>query len=157
MASFGHLAVGMMAGRLQRGAWKGGPRPDAAGAPGAMSCRAAIWVIPILTFAVLGLLPDFDLIVVALGASDSAAGGHRGGSHSLLTAIALGIGAGVVAKRIGWCAIRTALAVTLAVGSHGILDARAAAPGPERAGAPEPDPGRRQEAGGGGDHERLAG
>jgi inner membrane protein len=124
MASFGHLAVGMMAGRLQRGAWKGGPGPDAAGAaPGAMSCRAAVRAIPILAFALLGLLPDIDLIVVALGAPDSAAGGHRGGSHSLLTAIALGIGAGVVAKRIGWGAVRTALAVTLAVGSHGILDA----------------------------------
>jgi inner membrane protein len=114
MASFGHFAVGMMAGRLQC-------------AGGAATRRPGLTrtgrVLATLAFALLALLPDGDLIVVALGASDGAAIGHRGGSHSLLTALALGIVAGILARRLGWSALRTALAVMLAVGSHGILDA----------------------------------
>src|SRR6185369_11303594 len=114
MASFAHFAVGMMAGRLQCGGRKRAPgtRTTAAGR------RLAI-----LAFALLALLPDADLILVALGASDGPVIGHRGGSHSLVTALALGIAAGLLARRIGWSALRTAAAVTLAVGSHGILDA----------------------------------
>jgi inner membrane protein len=113
MASFGHLAVGMMAGRLHGGR-PGDGRTPASGA----RCWAAI-----AGFALLAALPDADLLAIALGLPDGNAVGHRGGSHSLLTAIALGVGAGLLARRLGSGALRTALAVTVTVASHGILDA----------------------------------
>src|SRR5213075_550373 len=102
MASIGHLAVGMMACRLQSGGRKVGPAPD---------CARAASARVMLAFALLGLLPDADLLVVALGASDNAAIGHRGGSHSLMTAVVIGLDGSVLAARLGWSAVRTALAM----------------------------------------------
>jgi inner membrane protein len=74
-------------------------------------------------FAVLAVLPDVDVIGVAMGARDAGATGHRGASHSLVMAIAVGIMCGLLARRLGWPVLRTAIAGTLAVASHGILDA----------------------------------
>jgi len=109
MACFGHVAVGLMAGRLHD---QGRPVPtDTRG-------RAAT----LIGFGVLGMLPDFDVFAVALGTSESTAAGHRGASHSLLTALALAIAGGLIARRYGWGGLRTALALMLAVGSHGLLD-----------------------------------
>jgi inner membrane protein len=110
MASFGHLAVGLLAGRLQ----------DDGRAPGARtSGRAAT----LLGFGLLALLPDADVLLMTLGVGDDSVAGHRGASHSLLTAIAIAVAGGVLARRYGWNGLRTGLAVMLAIGSHGLLDA----------------------------------
>jgi inner membrane protein len=109
MASFGHVAVGMLTGRLH-----GGAKTSHA--------RRCTWGT-LLAFAVLAALPDLDVVAVALGARDAGAIGHRGASHSLFMAVAIGLIAGLLAKRVGWPMLRTTVAVTLAVASHGILDA----------------------------------
>jgi inner membrane protein len=76
----------------------------------------------ILLFAVLSILPDADLIPVALGVHDWGAIGHRGASHSLVMALMVGLACGLFARRMGVPAWRTAFAITVAVGSHGLLD-----------------------------------
>src|SRR5215471_2583314 len=108
MAGFGPVAVGWLTGRLHGGA-------DS-------SSRRCSWAT-MLTFAALSAMPDADVIVVALGAPDRGAIGHRGASHSLCIAVAIGVLCALVARRLGWPVLRTAIAGTLAVASHGILDA----------------------------------
>ena len=109
MASFGHLAVGLMAGRLH---------DQGRTQPARSRQRAATMIV----FGLLGMLPDADVLLVTLGVTEGSAAGHRGASHSLLMAVMMGIAAGLLARRYGWSALRTALAITLAIGSHGILD-----------------------------------
>jgi inner membrane protein len=111
MASFGHFAVGMVTGRLHGGA---------GGAPA--RSRRCSWGT-LLAFAALSMLPDADVVAVALGAPDVGAIGHRGASHSLFVAVVIGALCGVAARRLGWPVLRTAVAATLAIASHGILDA----------------------------------
>jgi inner membrane protein len=111
MASFGHLAVGMMAGRFHSSGQRGAP-------------RARCWTA-ILFFALLALLPDADVVLVALGMPDRGAAGHRGATHSLVTALVIGVAGGIVAWRLGWNGVRTAVAITIALASHGLLDALA--------------------------------
>lgn len=108
MASFGHLAVGMLTGQLHGAAATHHPRRRR--------------YVAILLFAAFSILPDADLILVALGVHDSGAIGHRGASHSLVTALMVGVAAGLFARRMGLPALRTAVAITFAVGSHGLLD-----------------------------------
>jgi len=109
MAGYGHLAVGLLAGRLHGGEDATRDERTSAGT--------------LLFFATLAVLPDADIIGVACGVPDLGAFGHRGFSHSLVTALALGVLCGVFAQRFGWPAVRTAVAATLAIASHGILDA----------------------------------
>ena len=121
MASFGHVAVGLLTGRLHGGGVDGkneGPPGDGAGKPR----RPLSWPT-LLVFMVLALLPDADVALVALGACDEGACGHRGASHSLVVAIAIGLFAGMVARRLGWPVVRTIVAATFAVASHALLDA----------------------------------
>jgi len=73
-------------------------------------------------FAGLALLPDADVMLVALGACDAGACGHRGASHSLPVAIAIGLIGALAARRLRWPVLRTFLATTAAVGSHAVLD-----------------------------------
>src|SRR4029077_16064425 len=96
MASFGHLAVGLVAGRLHGGA-------DSSARP-----RATVGTM--LAFAALAVLPDFDVVGVACGLSDGGPGGHRGASHSLVLAIAVGLVSALVARRFGWPVVRTVVA-----------------------------------------------
>jgi inner membrane protein len=110
MASIGHLAVGLVAGRLHGGE-----------APAAWERRASIGTL--LFFAALAELPDVDVVGVACGFHDCSLLGHRGISHSLVMAVALGLASGALARRLGWSVVRTAVAATLAVASHGMLDA----------------------------------
>src|SRR5689334_20997620 len=124
MASFGHVAVGMLTGRLHGGDkiggdGGGGGRPAGGGARG----RSALcsWKTMAL-FAGLALLPDADVLLVALGTCDNGACGHRGASHSLPLALGLGILAGIAAWRGGWPVLRTTVPTTLAVASHALLD-----------------------------------
>jgi inner membrane protein len=109
MASFGHLAVGMLTGQLHGAAATHHPKRRR--------------YLAFLLFAAFSLLPDADLILVALGGHDSGAVGHRGASHSLVTALMVGVACGLFARRMGFPALRTAIAITVAVGSHGLLDA----------------------------------
>jgi inner membrane protein len=118
MASFGHVAVGMLTGRLHGGGSQRGARgPE----PGGGRRRACSWPTMVM-FAGLALLPDADVLLVALGACDDGACGHRGASHSLSFAMAVGLLAGVLARRWGWPALRTAGAAAIAVASHAVLD-----------------------------------
>jgi inner membrane protein len=73
-------------------------------------------------FAALALLPDADVLLVTLGACDAGACGHRGASHSLPLALAIGLLAGYAARKLRWPVVRTTVAVTLAVASHALLD-----------------------------------
>jgi inner membrane protein len=120
MASFGHVAAGLLSGRLHGGgnSWDGdGPAADGGG----RRRRPSSWKT-FLLFVALALLPDADLLLVTLGACDSGACGHRGASHSLPLAIAIGFMAALAARRLGWPVLRTAVATTFAVGSHALLD-----------------------------------
>jgi inner membrane protein len=74
-------------------------------------------------FAGLALLPDADVMLVALGACDAGACGHRGASHSLPVAILIGLIGGLLAWRLRWPVVRTIIATTVAVASHAVLDA----------------------------------
>lgn len=111
MASFGHVAVGMLAGRLHGGGSRSAAKP----------CSWATMV----AFAGLALLPDADVLLVACGASDFGASGHRGASHSFTVALVAGLIVPLATRRLGWPLARTAIAATLAVASHGVLDALA--------------------------------
>jgi len=73
-------------------------------------------------FAGLALLPDADVALVALGACDNGACGHRGASHSLPLAVMVGLLAGLLARWRRWPVVRTIVATTFAVGSHAVLD-----------------------------------
>ena len=74
-------------------------------------------------FALLAMLPDADVLLVALGTDDNGAAGHRGASHSLLFAVAVGVLVGLIARRLGGRGVRTAIVAAIAVASHGLLDA----------------------------------
>jgi inner membrane protein len=118
MASYGHVAMGMLTGR-----WHGGrgATPAAPSAPTAIEARVPARAL--LAFAVLAELPDADVFGVALGLPDAGAAGHRGASHSLCMAVVIGLLAAALARRRGWPVWRTGVAATLAVASHGLLDA----------------------------------
>jgi inner membrane protein len=120
MASFGHVAVGLLTGRLHGGA-DGKREGSPAGDGGAHQRRPSAWKA-LLLFTALALLPDADLLLVTLGACDTGACGHRGASHSLPLAIAIGFLAGLVARRLKWPVLRTMIATTIAVSSHALLD-----------------------------------
>ncbi len=119
MASFGHVAVGLLTGRLHGGA--NGKGEGSPAGNGAQRRRSSSWKA-LLLFTALALLPDADLLLVSLGACDTGACGHRGASHSLPVAIAIGFMAGLVARRLKWPVWRTMVATTIAVSSHALLD-----------------------------------
>jgi inner membrane protein len=116
MASFGHVAAGLLAARLHGG----GKRTGQGESPTGPRRPTPWWAL--LLFSGLALLPDADVLLVALGACDAGFCGHRGASHSFPAAIAIGILGALIARRLGWPAIRTGVATALAVGSHAVLD-----------------------------------
>jgi inner membrane protein len=103
MASIGHLAVGLAAGRIHT--------------PG----RLALWTWTGLLVG-LSYLPDVDVLGFRFGIPYGAPFGHRGALHSLPAAL---LCAGVMAL-VAWClglpAAQMALISALVVASHGILD-----------------------------------
>jgi inner membrane protein len=107
MASFGHVAVGLLTGRLHGG--------------GDRAARQSRWGTLAL-FTILSTLPDVDVLLVALGASERGPFGHRGALHSLTMALAAGVFCAVAARRWRWPVLRTALAGAAAVASHTLLD-----------------------------------
>ena len=109
MASFGHVAVGLLIGQLHGGGGEraGEQRPSLA---------------TMAMFTGLAMLPDADVIMVAFGTSDRGVLGHRGASHSLPVALLLGLLVAYVMQRHGWPVVRTAVMATAAVASHAVLD-----------------------------------
>lgn len=105
MASIGHVAVGLLIGRAYE----------------ARTVRER--VVTMSLFGGLGLAPDADAALVALGAEYTSHYGHRGFTHSILFAGALSAIAYLLARRFGTRPLFTALLTFLAVSSHGFLDA----------------------------------
>ena len=75
-----------------------------------------------IAFTALALLPDADVLLVALGATDHGPAGHRGASHSLTMAAFAGLVCALTARWRRWPVLRTALIGAFAVGSHALLD-----------------------------------
>jgi inner membrane protein len=75
-----------------------------------------------LAFAMLAILPDADVVLVAFGAHDGGVAGHRGASHSIALAMAVGILCAIATRRLKWPVWRTAILATFAVASHAVLD-----------------------------------
>jgi inner membrane protein len=107
IAGFGHVAVGLVSGRLH-----------------AESSGRRAWP-SLLGFGVLAMLPDFDVLPVELGVPDAGIWGHRGVSHTPLFALLAGVVAAVLLWRKLPDAWRFGLAVAMAVGTHCLLDALA--------------------------------
>jgi inner membrane protein len=105
MASLGHIAVGIAAGRR----W-GGTAPARA----------------MLAFSALSMAPDLDVIGMAAGVPYGAPWGHRGAAHSLVIAALLGLGFAALARGRSRPAPPfgpTALVAAAVAASHGLLDA----------------------------------
>ncbi len=98
MASLGHVAVGLAAGRLHA------------------RDRPVKWMA---AFTVLSLAPDLDVIGFSFGIPYEAALGHRGASHSLLVGL-LGLACALAPGPHRW---RAGLLGALVLTSHGVLDA----------------------------------
>jgi inner membrane protein len=106
MASLGHLAVGVSAARLYRQ-----DVPDRRPPLASM-----------LVWSALSFLPDADVIGFQFGIRYADQWGHRGASHSLAFAIAVGLAVGALAPWFKRPALRTAIAAILVIASHPLLD-----------------------------------
>jgi inner membrane protein len=106
VASLGHIVVGMAAARAYAG--QATPRRPTAAA--------------MLFWAALSFLPDADVIGFPLGVRYGDPWGHRGATHSLVFAIALGAVVGLAAPRFGRPMMRTGVLAALVVASHALLD-----------------------------------
>ena len=106
MASFGHIAVGMAAGR---GFARGGRR---SGSESAAMVR----------FSIVSLWPDVDVVGFRFGISYADPLGHRGASHSIVAALLVGAMRALFAAAARLQVLRTAVYVTLVALSHGLLD-----------------------------------
>lgn len=107
MASIGHVAIGLAAGRLYTD-------------PPALRGRR---VAAMAAFSALSLLPDADVVAFALRIPYAAPFGHRGASHSLFIALALGLVAAFAARSMRLPVTRTAAFTAVVVASHGLADA----------------------------------
>jgi len=107
MASLGHIVVGMAAARVH-----------------ARETDRPRWPVlaPMLVWAALSFLPDADVIGFGLGIRYEDAWGHRGATHSLTFALAIGLAVGALAPGFGYKALRTGVMATLVVASHALLD-----------------------------------
>ena len=106
MATLGHVAVGVVAAR-----WR-------ASRPGALPL-----VPSMLGLSALSLLPDVDFLAFSLGIPYSDPFGHRGMTHSLAFALAVGLVVALGLRLRGRPVLADALLATAVVASHGLLDA----------------------------------
>src|SRR4051794_8729636 len=106
MASLGHVAVGLLAGRLA----------DRAAAPPRLAGA-------MLFFSLLSLLPDLDVIAFRLGIPYRAPFGHRGAAHSICAALLLALLFAPAAAPLCSSASRALLLCAGVLLSHGALDA----------------------------------
>lgn len=106
MASLGHIAVGMAAARIY---------PHEPPSPRPSLSSALVW-------SALSFLPDADVVGFALGVRYSDVWGHRGATHSLVFAVAVGAIIGLAAPVFRRPGIRTGVLATLVLASHPLLD-----------------------------------
>ena len=96
MASLGHIAVGCAVARAHEGRF---------------NWKAAV------AFSTFSLLPDLDVIAFRFGVPYAAPFGHRGATHSVAFALAMGVVAWLVTR--SW---KSTLALFVVVLSHPLLD-----------------------------------
>jgi inner membrane protein len=106
MATLGHLAVGLAAGRLHL--------PRDATPPTVATTMAAL--------ALLSFAPDADVIAFALGIPYGAPWGHRGAAHSPVFGLLLGALLGLLLPLGGRPRWQTMLTASAVIASHGLLD-----------------------------------
>jgi inner membrane protein len=112
MASLGHVAIGLAAGRAYFS--HGRVRDDER-----VSLGRAMFA-----FSVVSLFPDADVLAFPLGIPYGAPFGHRGASHSLAAALLVAIVVGIAwrfDRRAG--PRRVAIFTGIVMATHGILDA----------------------------------
>jgi len=107
MASIGHVAVGMAAGRAYASLDGGDP---------------ALLKKAMLYFSIVSLWPDIDALAFVMGIPYQAPLGHRGATHSITMALVVGLLALYVAWRDELPMRRTALFAGVVALSHGLLD-----------------------------------
>ena len=73
-------------------------------------------------WSALSMLPDADVIGLGLGIAYEDPLGHRGASHSLVFAVVVGAGSGLMAARFGLPRVHACVIATVVLGSHAILD-----------------------------------
>jgi inner membrane protein len=106
MASIGHVALGLAA----RQWYERDQTP-----PWAPITSMVVW-------SAISLLPDADVYGFRFGIAYAAPWGHRGATHSLAFAVAMGLVAGLTARAAKLPVLRSALLVGCLVASHGLLD-----------------------------------
>ena len=106
MAGVGHLAVGLAAARFQT-KQRLSPRPA---------------VAALVFWSALSFLPDADVVGLSMGVAYGDPWGHRGATHSLAFAAALGAAVGLGARLFHYPAIRIGLLTAVVVASHVLLD-----------------------------------
>jgi inner membrane protein len=72
--------------------------------------------------AIGSILPDLDVIAFRMGIPYAAEFGHRGFSHSLLFAVAVGVLGACFFRWLKTSFLRAFLFLTVSVASHGLLD-----------------------------------
>ena len=71
---------------------------------------------------VASMLPDLDVLAFRLNIAYSHDLGHRGASHSLFIALALGLLASTIAPSLGFSRMKALAFVFFSAASHGLLD-----------------------------------
>jgi inner membrane protein len=107
IAGFGHVAVGLVSGRLH--ADRTGRRP--------------LWIL--LSYVAVAQFPDIDVAWVSLGVRDVGLAGHRGLTHTPLFALFVGLMAGWLFRAPLRERLQRGWGVALVMASHGVLDALA--------------------------------
>jgi inner membrane protein len=103
MASFGHIAVGLAAGR-------------------AFTPKGTRWRNAALVFSAVSFWPDLDAVGFLFGEPYSAPWGHRGATHSLTLALLVALGSLAVARWRQLPLAKTFLFTLAVAASHGLLD-----------------------------------
>jgi inner membrane protein len=103
MASLGHIAVGMAAGR-------------------AYTRRGESPLRAMGAFSLVSMWPDVDVAGFSLGVPYSAPFGHRGATHSSLVALAIGLAVYLWLRGRSPSAVKASLMATAVALSHGWLD-----------------------------------
>jgi inner membrane protein len=106
MASVGHIAIGMAAARVYT----------------TRALPGRSWILAMILWSLLSLLPDVDVIGFSLGVRYEDEWGHRGATHSLAFSLALGTAIGAAAPLFRLPAVRTAIVASAVLTSHALLD-----------------------------------
>jgi inner membrane protein len=80
------------------------------------------WLNAVVLWSLLSMLPDADVIGFSLGVRYEDEWGHRGATHSFPFSLALGATIGLAAPLFRLPALRTAIAASLVLASHAVLD-----------------------------------